>query len=790
MPLRIKELYRTDLDPNSIDWWSSDKIDKLNYNFNLLSNGGMAGPAGVIGDDGNMGLDGAQGPQGYSGAQGEQGAQGPQGLSPWTEGRNNDYLTLFPNFQGSFEYQPLRVGLGQLDSEQNAISFQGPLHVLHNHNPIVSNLILNSENSNLGFHFRLSSQSSAKKLEIGKLDSVQDNLILQYDLETMDYLMHNTVNDNNYLLEATDSNLILRSTLIKLGTSSNTTTANSSFKYNNDAITDRVLVSLDSDGNSIWKNKADVFGSLPIGSIISITQDQFNETNFELAYSTTQQGTPELKIIQGRGKEDTSFEGWYLCNGKTWTDGVIQYEVPNLNSFNYSIDSNGGSQNEVVDGGDNSRILIAGYNLRMESTYASGEYSSTLVTPLQFSNNQITLTPTSGSFDVSRNIHIVYLKGINYYWTTEETTTTPTTNIVLSTPNFSAASACAANENTYKWTGGSTDWVTGNMSGITLYNSDLSAASIGWYEREGLARYWNGTLFSLSEPCEITYNINLATNSNVTQLNGTLSSGGSYTIDSPNFEDATLLLSAGSNAPEGWYRETNNQYGWRRYWNGNEFLGESFELPYIFNTSVTASLTNTSSACQLSQIIPAYYITGTSSPSGITDLHKINSSGGRVLVHLNWDGISQTGDKPLVSIYTQNAPSSGSPYKSLVDNVFGNTYRATIKNTSGLNTPIECANYTINGGTNVSPSIPETSGTINVISAPVTLTLSAFGGAGSISQCFTNATLTIFGVGTFILNANAYENPNTPVQIPSTGTYNYELSAVFGCSSGNSASIS
>ena len=30
MKINIKELFKSDLDPNSVSWWSTDKIDKIN----------------------------------------------------------------------------------------------------------------------------------------------------------------------------------------------------------------------------------------------------------------------------------------------------------------------------------------------------------------------------------------------------------------------------------------------------------------------------------------------------------------------------------------------------------------------------------------------------------------------------------------------------------------------------------------------------------------------------------------------------------------------------------------
>ena len=55
MNIRIKELFKSDLDPNSNQWWSKDKIDKINYNFSLMRNGGPSGPTGIEGANGEEG---------------------------------------------------------------------------------------------------------------------------------------------------------------------------------------------------------------------------------------------------------------------------------------------------------------------------------------------------------------------------------------------------------------------------------------------------------------------------------------------------------------------------------------------------------------------------------------------------------------------------------------------------------------------------------------------------------------------------------------------------------------
>lgn len=83
MNIRIKELFKSDLDPNSTEWWSEDKIDKINYNFNVLSEGGPAGPVGIEGPNGNEGLKGGDGDEGSQGPQGPQGVPGPDSSGNW-----------------------------------------------------------------------------------------------------------------------------------------------------------------------------------------------------------------------------------------------------------------------------------------------------------------------------------------------------------------------------------------------------------------------------------------------------------------------------------------------------------------------------------------------------------------------------------------------------------------------------------------------------------------------------------------------------------------------------------
>jgi len=950
-------------------WWSKDKIDKINYNFNQFILGGMTGPVGSLGEYGNFGEDGPQGPQGHQGAQGHQGPQGPQGISPWTEGSNNDFLTLHPNFQVGSEYQPIRIGIGQtysesIDNEQVAINFQGPLTTLHNHEASLSNLIINSPNS-LDFHFKLSTEGDFKKLEIGDIINSASKLKLQYDLDTMDYILHNDPSNNKYLLEANqavsnpiissfynlvnletgnyigaaenstepliaeiddigdstkwrftetgayynidsksngsiratgpnfnppfvlvstnfepevddidkkfklewneendyyrirvrdtdmyvyqgndskfyssgassivnsdkakwnlidtgidtnvnnNTNLKFRSKDTKLGLESSNIIANSNFKYTNNALENRVLVSLDNNGNTAWRNKSDVFGTLPVGSIISITEDWFNNDNFYLTYSISQldeindQGFgSELKIIYGRGREDTPFEGWYICNGQTWTDGNIQYEVPNLNSFNFDIDSNGGDQDPVV-GGDNTPIIIGGYNLEMQSTYdtTDSKYTSEFITPTDTTTDQISLN-TGGNFNISRNVHIIYLKVLDYFWKTGNIDQITLTPIELAGPSTSSDDACGLNTTqTYRWSGGATNWAVGDMSNIILYNdNEQTRALAGWYSKDDISRYWNGSQFSLREICPILIPIDLTFDSDVTGLNGIISTSNTeYIINSEDFENATSLLQGGSNAAAGWYREFVN-FGYRRYWNGSEFIGDKFNENYIYkagiinenggidNTIGASSSKNT--ACQLSDLTPIYYATNQTIPIidiSLTKLHIINSVSGTVLVHLNWNGTEASGDKPLVKIYNQNAPEISGKYTVLTDVAKlaqgGDTYTSTITTNSTINPPIKCESYKLastDDGVVKTISFPtrSTASSITVNYLPATILFSAFGGTSTGSSMEGKLTIRnedLIPIKVINLIAERYQTISTYYTFQGTGKFTYTMEIV------------
>lgn len=91
----------------------------------------------------------------------------------------------------------------------------------------------------------------------------------------------------------------------------------------------------------------------------------------------------------------------------------------------------------------------------------------------------------------------------------------------------------------------------------------------------------------------------------------------------------------------------------------------------------------------------------------------------------------------------------------------------------------------ITGTLPISPSIPNTSGYVNVSGGTYNLTLSVFGGAGSGSS--TTATLNING-NTYVLTATQYQTKTTIITLP-VGNHYYTLWATFNGTSGNNATI-
>ena len=113
MSINIKEIFKSDLDPNSLSWWAKDKVDKLNFNFGQLQKGGMPGPTGHQGTPGGTGLQGTQGYEGTQGPRGSQGFEGTPADELWKIRQVNDGILLLPTRMQDPEFSAVGLITGK-----------------------------------------------------------------------------------------------------------------------------------------------------------------------------------------------------------------------------------------------------------------------------------------------------------------------------------------------------------------------------------------------------------------------------------------------------------------------------------------------------------------------------------------------------------------------------------------------------------------------------------------------------------------------------------------------------
>jgi len=729
MAIDIKELFKSDLDPNSSVWLSKDKIDKVNYNFYQLSNGGMPGPQGHIGPDGNFGPKGFRGPQGAQGPQGPQGLQGAYAINDWVfyadTISSTPYLFTKKNINSNLEYSPvvMRIGIDETDPRYNTPSSYYDYVVLGNVKPSPSskspkiNLRLQSDDK--VSDYKLVKIGPVLELHIGKFtsgesgfeivhiakDSIIRSITPQNNGETLPHEINDTlikINSRPNIINSGVATAILSNSTGKFTKSKHT------FNYSKGAQSDYVLVSDDAQGTSNWRDKKSVFGSFPFGSIISIRESDFNSDNFFLNESISQSGSPlpTLKNRFGRGKSGTDFAGWYLCNGESWeiSPGVNSILTPNLNSFDFTIAPNGGDQNQI-NGGDNAKILVSGYKIGMTAAYNNGLYNISVDTAGN-QDDSILLGNSSNNSYVGRMIHVVYLENENLTWSQSSSTVVPPTTNQISlgyillngaSPN-GICDVTTANQ--YAWSGTNGTWASFNQSagGIFLYNNGTTNfAPTGHYidVATKVWRYWNASTQTFGAPntcvISITYTRNLALSEEIRGLNGPangLQFPLQFTIDYPSFSDATTLSIGGFIPAANWYRDIVT--GVRRYWNGSSFQGFSFTEDYIYlikdsldNTTFFNNTTSPRAACSLLVIkTPSLaYVSSSTYIGGYTSIYEFE--GKEVYVPMNWVTATESITPALVNVISQNAPGYSSPWKRIYNSDLPGGYSSPINQTSG-----------------------------------------------------------------------------------------------------------
>ena len=419
-------------DPDNI------KLDKVNYNFDqLVSNGGgPKGPTGSHGVTGPQGVNGYQGPFGVRGDQGDQGPIGSAGTQVWIyqEGATDslDANVVFPKHDPTedgtlnppvvsvgFRSDSPKYGKPQMDTGQN-VPYQFIIN--RNDNYALSNLALRTDGTDNLFlqsiNWDEQNNTSIMKMSFSEVGDDNDNRIEYW------------ANKHTYIDNISEANLL---EISSNGIVSNVGAEfNEELKINGDLIVstgitpgdpgspdvDKIAVSADTQGTIVFKYADELGGTAPIGTIISMLPSIYNDNTKFIQQETVNPNGLPIEIRVGSGIGD--YEGWYVCNGQTWTDGVEEYEVPGLNSFSYSIEDDPSdestSQGSAVETNNNLEV-IGGADISTAALFSSPNYTITS----SVIDSDINLDPqgfqgATTIVKVKRLPQIIYLGVDNLYW--------------------------------------------------------------------------------------------------------------------------------------------------------------------------------------------------------------------------------------------------------------------------------------------------------------------------------------------------------------------------------------
>ena len=741
--LNLKEILNTDSD--------IQKFDKINYNFDqIMSNGGgPMGAQGAQGPQGFTGLTGDTGAQGSQGPQGTQGAKGDTGIDHWSvnPGTNND--TFVPTHDGNKQNPPtIMVGVDVTDPIYNNVITDAVI-------------LINRKSSAYSYNYQLlddSVSAATGNFAYTKLELVNGKTVKTDGFDHLTDTISKRIAETHILGNGTLDYVIINSNALAVNVPA---IFNAGVSVNGGPLelnigtpaANDILVSVDNIGTAKWKSLSSIGGAVPVGTVISILTPVFlDNNNFEKGYETQANVDDPLKMNFGRGTGN--YSGWYLCNGRTWTNGAtVNYQVPDLSSFNYTIDASpipprtSGLGQGGVNHVNNLIAIPGGSNIQMEAAYNSGTY--TITTPVVDTTIDPLYVAASGTqYNLYKMIHIVYVGETDLYWsdagnqgaggggggaitlTGAFATDTNTTSVCSMGVNSTDDLVVPATNPTYSaWSG---------------WGNNLTGA---WRDA-GLNTMGNGPGTSVS-----LYNTGTTTNV----------PNGYYALDHyVRYVNSGMPLSNGSNMWEG-----GNAYTCITSDSEFDFVGSGLDTKTVsLGTLVTMYASST---------VPSWRGTPT-----IEYLWEESSNG------TAWNSTNQYG-----AVINVSPSVNGTMY-----------YRskARINDSSGIGpwfpgttlTLIAASNYFFQQGSIQYANItyPTVTGSIVVTNAPVNLDLSIFSGYGS-SSSYTAAAFQIAQLGIYVTGAASnYSTSHEPVTINQNGTWNYVLQITGNNgSSGNSASI-
>ena len=314
----------------------SEKLDKINYNFDILINTsgpiGNTGISGLDGNDGTIGIVGLTGPQGNQGNVGE---SGNVGTSKWianqyTNNNNSTYI-LSPSYNSSNTTSTIAIGHPDISSAAyDTVSDLSQLTIFNN--------------SEYDSNIRLVTQGSSDFFDINF--NVDNGLELGFNQGASGYTLKLEASDISFS-DLTDDPIIvadISGITFHKDTLFNATNVEVigglKLNYNAPGI-DKIACSNDSDGNVVWKNLSELVNTIPVGMIVPVLHSVlFDAANFVQTHPFTYTSTVEADLYVGRGQLNTAYEGWYICNGKTWNNvSGDSFDTPDLNSFVLDINT-------------------------------------------------------------------------------------------------------------------------------------------------------------------------------------------------------------------------------------------------------------------------------------------------------------------------------------------------------------------------------------------------------------------------------------------------------------------
>jgi hypothetical protein len=335
MPISLKHINTSDSD--------TIKLDKVNYNFDQLvaNGGGPRGPQGSIGQTGPQGTTGVQGFQGVEGNQGTQGTQGPISPNYWRNLPEGviEAKTILPIHYSGDSFAPVvKIGYVEADSEYGTksalVGGKTPYQWNINRRPYsTSNLrFLSRADTDTAYDFKLNRDGVKDLMTMSFLNPLDS---------TTEYVSGGTSFRSS--VGSSDSLYIDRNdTIFKKPTTfdSPVIIEDSFYIQNANEATGKVAISEDINGHVKFKDVKDLGGTVSVGTIVSIPPSIFtNNSNFVVTETVSIGNDEPLRIACGRGIG--IYDGWYLCNGKTWADGnSFSYKVPQLGMFTYTIYDN------------------------------------------------------------------------------------------------------------------------------------------------------------------------------------------------------------------------------------------------------------------------------------------------------------------------------------------------------------------------------------------------------------------------------------------------------------------